>query len=115
LLLLLAATSVAHAGGNSPGHLVEHGWYCFVVNDRAHCAPPGWDASTTSLPIKVFETPDLGATDAEMLWTDLAIRADLYASQPCQWGGGTPYQPVQMIVDGLPVDYMLCRHADLTK
>jgi hypothetical protein len=66
-------------------------------------------AASANLSVKVFETTDVNATSAEFLGTELLIRADLYAGQPCAQNGGE-YELLPASESGLPVDYRACHH-----
>ncbi len=117
LLVTLALTSVASAGGNSPGHLSEKGWNCFDPDGpgplTVHCMPPGAGASSASMSVKVYDTVDPTATDAGFLGTEILIRADLYHGQPCPQDGLEEYEGLDLFPppfgDGA-IDYYACHH-----
>jgi hypothetical protein len=117
LVLVLAATAVvAQAGGNSPAHLGEKGWNCFDPDGPGnplgvHCMPPGAAASSASMSVKVYDTEDVAATDAEFEGTEILIRADLYHGQPCPQDGLEEYEGLDLNMDG-NVDYFACHHYD---
>jgi hypothetical protein len=111
LFAVALVAPVVHAGGNSPAQLARAGWTCVNAgpNDYVHCFSPGAFKSSASLTVRVFETTDVNATDAEYLGTELLIRADLYGGQPCALNGDE-YELLPKSETGLPADYRACHH-----
>ena len=112
LLLVFTIASVASAGGNSPAQRTKAGWFCIVAGprNRVHCVPPGAFKSSASITAQVFDTSDVSSTDAPLHGTQILIRADLYAGQPCASDGGGEYEFVPSSATGLPFDYRTCHH-----
>jgi hypothetical protein len=102
LLLVLTITSVASAGGNNPAQRTKAGWLCIVAgpHDWVHCFPPGAFSSNPSVTVQVFDTDDVTSTDATFLGTEILLRADLYAGQPCAQDGGGEYGLLPSDVSG---------------
>lgn len=113
VVMLAAAGGVVHANGNSPAQLARAGWLCVNAgpDNFVHCFPPGAFSSSPSVAVKVFHTTDTGSTDAEFLGTELLIRADLYAGEPCAQNGHE-YELLPASETGLPADYRACHHYD---
>ncbi len=112
LLLALTLTSVVSAGANSPAQRGKAGWLCMPAgpNNWVHCFPPGAFSSSASISVQVFETSDVTSTDAAFHGTEILIRDDLYAGQPCITEGGGEYEFLPSIATGLPFDYRACHH-----
>lgn len=111
-LVVALSVNIASAHGNSPAQLGKAGWTCFNVPDLGvHCIPPGGLASDASISILVFDTSDPEATHAPFLGTELLIRADLFAGQPCPQDDGE-YHFLPAAETGLPADYYACHHYD---
>ena len=94
LFALLVVASPARAAGNTPASLSSQGWTCVDVvlldgtDVGVHCFPPGAFSSPPlpSISVKYFETSDPASNNAPYLGTEILIRADLYAGQPCPSG-----------------------------
>lgn len=115
VFVALSANS-ASAHGVSPAQLGRAGWTCFNVPDLGvHCIPPGGMQSSASVSLRVFDTDDAGSADAPFLGTEILIRADLYAGQPCAQDGGGEYHFLPSAESGLPVDYYACHHYDTSE
>lgn len=100
----------ALAGGNTPGHLQEHGWSCAVIIGLVHCFnPTGLQFGKPVIPVWVYDGQDITSFDADFLGTEHIIRADLYAGQPCAPEDGDPYDPLDLTGDGV-TDYYACHH-----
>jgi hypothetical protein len=114
VLFGVALPGVAAARGPSPAQLQRAGWTCInaMPQQWAHCFPPGAFRSDATLSVLVFDTQDLMATDADLLGTELLLRADLYAGQPCTQDGGGEYELLPSFASGLPADYRICHHFD---
>lgn len=98
------------AAARDLGDLGSQGWVCVNVPGLGvHCFPPGAFAAPASLPILVFDSDDPTDADAPFLGTELLIRADLYAGQPCPAEGGQ-YALMLAADTGLPADYRACHH-----
>jgi hypothetical protein len=112
LLLALAFSSVASAGANNPAQRTSAGWLCINAgpNDWVHCFTPGAFSSSPSVQVQVFETTDLSSTEATFHGTEILIRDDLYAGQPCVKEGGEAYEFLPSSETGLPFDYRACHH-----
>lgn len=114
--LFVASANSAGAHGTNPAQLSRAGWFCFNVPDLGvHCVPPGGMASSASVSLHVFDTNDPGATHAPFLGTEILIRADLYAGQPCPQDGGGEYHFLPSSESGLPVDYFACHRYDTSE
>ena len=111
LFTVATVTSVGSTKGNSPAQLTRAGWLCVNAgpDNLVHCFPPGAFSSSASISVSVFDTTDPAATSAEFLGTEILIRADLYAGQPCPQNGGE-YELLPSAVTGLPADYRACHH-----
>lgn len=109
LIMALVLVGAAYAAGNSPAQRSAAGWTCVNAgpNNWVHCFPPGAFISDPSLTVQVFNTEDLTSTDGNTyLGTEILIRADLYAGQPCMQDGGEPYDWA------LGNAYRACHHFD---
>lgn len=98
----LSGTSVAR--GVTTTQLEKAGWLCFPTGTGPHCMVPGALASDASIPILVFS--DWGSAGV-LKGSELLIRADLYAGQPC------PQSEVEFLpaaATGLANDYYACHH-----
>ena len=105
LLLIVGVAGVsAHGEGNSPAHLTEAGWSCENVPGLGvHCFAPGTVFGRPTVQVKVFDTADPTAEHAPYLGTELLIRDDLYAGQPCPQEGLDEWFL-------LPFGYRACHH-----
>ncbi len=93
------------------GRLSDAGWTCVAIPVLGvHCFAPGAFASSPSVPVLVFDTQDDDNPDAPFLGTEVLIRADLYAGQPCVPEGGGEYELLPASETGFPVDYRACHH-----
>lgn len=93
------------------GRLSRAGWLCVSIPSLGvHCFAPGAFASTPSVQVLVFDTEDPEDPGAPFLGTEVLIRADLYAGQPCPAEGGGEYEFLPMEETGLPADYRACHH-----
>lgn len=108
---VLMGTGVAGAAGENPAQLSKAGWSCFNAgpHDWVHCIPPGAGSSAATMIVKVFDTTDLTATDADYLGTELLIHIDLYHGQPCPQNDLEGYE-ILLPVTGAP--YYACHHFD---
>jgi hypothetical protein len=57
--------------------------------------------------VRVFDTEEVSATEAEFLGTELLIHVDLYHEQPCPQDELTEYEDLRETA-GLP--YYACHH-----
>lgn len=90
------------------GRLSSHGWMCVPIPQLGvHCFGPGAFAASASVPVLVFDTDDPTNPAAPFLGTEVLIRADLYAGQPCPPEGG---EYTLIPASDFPVDYMACHH-----
>jgi hypothetical protein len=109
--LTLGMSQGAFAKGNSPGQLAERGWLCIDPDGPGpltiHCFPPGTEASSATMTVKVFDTLDPADEDAAYLGNEILLRADLYRGQPCPQNGLDHYEPLDLTGDGI-VDYFAC-------
>lgn len=104
MLLLGAVPATGWARGVTTTQLEQAGWICFPAGAGPHCIPPGALASDASIPVLVF---DGWGSGGNLLGTELLIRADLYAGQPC------PQDEVEFLpasATGLGNDYYACHH-----
>jgi len=108
----LVLASAALAGGNGPAQLGRAGWLCVNAgpDNYVHCFPPGAFKATETLTVRVFETTDTQAEDAHFLGTELLIRDDIYAGQPCVQNDEEEYDFLPASATGLPADYRACHH-----
>jgi hypothetical protein len=121
---LLAATAVAvvaaAAGAPTSGipnralaDAIANGWDCnplILIGGHYHCSPPGRPSvadiiAGTDVPTVVHQ---VFVPDGTFAGTELLIRADLYAGQPCPTDQWLPVPPVG------PVQYYACHHFDFT-
>ena len=103
-LIVGLAAGPALARGVTTDQLERAGAICFPVGGQPHCIVPGGLASSSAIPILVF---DGWGTTGTFLGTELLLRADLYAEQPC------PQDEVLFLPDaatGLGADYYACHH-----
>lgn len=108
LMLFVVLGSSAIAGGVSPEKLGKAGWLCVPIEGQVHCFPPGdVPPGGASITVRVFDTANPTAAEADFLGTEILIRADLFAGQPCPQDGGT-YADVN--VGG--TDYKACHRYD---
>jgi hypothetical protein len=108
-LMMAVGAGSAGAQGNNPAHLSSKGWNCFNVPGQGlHCQPPGAGNSSAAIPLKVYDTEDPEAEEASFLGTEILIREDLYAGQPCPQEGTASYTR-------LPFGYYYCHHYDTTQ
>ena len=95
------------------GRLAARGWTCVPIPMLGvHCFPPGAFASSPSISVLVFDTDDPNDADAAFLGTEILIRADLYAGQPCTAEGGE-YALLPASETGFPADYRACHHYEV--
>lgn len=93
------------------GRLSDAGWTCVAIPVLGvHCFAPGAFASSPSVQVLVFDTEDPEDPEAPFLGTEVLIRADLYAGQPCPAEGGGEYEFLPKEETGLPADYRACHH-----
>jgi hypothetical protein len=109
------ATTGALAQGVNPAQLGQAGWTCFNAgpSNWVHCIQPGADASPATISVRVFDTQDVNASEAEFLGTELLIHEDLYNYQPCPQLDGAGgelglYEDLREAPDPLP--YFACHH-----
>ena len=100
-LLIGLAAGPALARGVTTDQLERAGAICFPVGDDPHCIVPGGLVSLASIPILVFDD------EGTFLGTELLLRADLYAGQPCPQDE-TLFLPGE--ATGLGADYYACHH-----
>lgn len=102
------------AKGNATRDLTDlsaRGWFCQNVPGLGvHCFAPGVFSSLASVSVLVFDTDDATHENAPFLGTELLIRADLYAGQPCPPEGGGEYELLPASESPFPVDYRACHH-----
>jgi hypothetical protein len=108
-------TAAAAAQGINPAQLGEAGWTCFNAgpNNWVHCIQPGADASPATISVRVFDTQDASASQAEFLGTELLIHVDLYNGQPCPQLNGPAGEPVlyeDLRQTPAPLPYFACHH-----
>ena len=105
---------VTHTKGNARRDLTKltsRGWFCTNVPKLGvHCFAPGVFQSTASVSVLVFDTDDPTKENAAFLGTELLIRADLYAGQPCPPESGGAYELLPASETPFPVDYRACHH-----
>lgn len=115
MVLILALTVVAFAKGNTPAQLTQAGWTCMNVPGLGvHCIGPGAFKSLSTVPVKVFDTADPGASDAPFLGTELLINDDIFNGQPCPQSEHGEYDFLPAAATGFPADYWACHHYDVT-
>lgn len=99
--------------GSATGNLERlsaHGWMCVPIPQLGvHCFGPGAFSASPSVPVRVFDTDDPTHSAAPYLGTEILIRADLYAGQPCAAEGGE-YELLPASETPFPVDYRACHH-----
>jgi hypothetical protein len=108
------------AGGASSGNpnrtlaqAMANGWDCtplILLGGHYHCSPPGRPSvadiiAGTDEPSIVHQ---VFLPDGSFAGTELLIRADLYAGQPCPTDQWLPVPPVG------PVQYYACHHFEFT-
>ena len=104
LLLLGLMAGAALASGPSQTQLERAGWDCFDVGPEPHCVSPSagfFDrvlAGDASIPVLVF------GADGSFKGTELLLRADLYAGQPC------PQDQVLDLQELSGIPYFACHH-----
>lgn len=91
-----ASVSSVEAKGPSIEQLEKAGWTCEVIGDEPHCAKR-WPNGQPTVQVKVFDS------SGNFLGTELLIRSDLYAGQPC------PQEGLSQYVD-LGFGYHACHH-----
>jgi hypothetical protein len=108
------AGPAAGAGNRTLAQAQAAGWDCtplILIGSHYHCSPPGRPSvadiiAGTDVPTvehQVFEP------DGNFAGTEILIRADLFAGQPCptdQWLPVPPFGPVQ---------YYACHHFGFTQ
>jgi hypothetical protein len=111
-----AVVLVGTAGGAGPHTLAQAqaaGWDCsplILIGGHYHCSPPGRPSvadiiagtDVPSVEHQVF------MPDGSFRGTEILIRADLYAGQPCPTDRWLPVPPFG------PVEYYACHHFDFT-
>jgi hypothetical protein len=109
LVVLASLATAALAKGVNPAQLSQAGWACMNAGPHnwVHCFPPGAGASPATMSVRVFDTQDVSATEAEFLGTELLIHVDLYHGQPCPQNGLSEYEDLRPET-GLP--YYACHH-----
>ena len=107
IVLASLATTAALAKGVNPAQLGRAGWACFNAGPHnwVHCTPPGAGASPATMSVRVFDTEDRYATEAEFLGTELLIHVDHYHGQPCPQNGLSEYEDLRPIAP-----YYACHH-----
>lgn len=103
-LFLGALAGTSGARGVTTTQLQHAGWICFPTGTGPHCFTPGALASSASIQVLVFD--DWGS-EGILRGSELLIRADLYAGQPC------PQSEVEFLPaaeTGLGSDYFACHH-----
>jgi hypothetical protein len=115
LVLASLPAAAALANGVNPAQLSRAGWDCFNAgpNNWVHCIPPGSNASPATLSVRVFDTEDVSASEAEFLGTELLIHMSIYNDQPCPQLTGpgheqVPYEDLSKTPEPLP--YYACHH-----
>jgi len=109
----MAPTARAGGNGNTPAALSARGWTCVDVtlldgtDVGVHCFPPGFQSHDASISVKYFDTSDPTSADARYLGTEILIRADLYAGQPCPSSDLPHYLDLNALL-GIP--YYGCHH-----
>lgn len=90
--------------------LSSHGWMCVPIPQLGvHCFGPGAFSASASVPVLVFDTDDPMHPAAPFLGTEILIRDDLYAGQPCAAEGGE-YELLPASETPFDVDYRACHH-----
>ncbi len=111
--LVAVASPMARADASrfSPASLSARGWTCVdvvLLDDTdlgVHCFPPGFMSHDASIAVLYFGTSDPDSTDAPFLGTEILIRADLYAGQPCPSEGLAPYMDLLPLLE---IPYFAC-------
>jgi hypothetical protein len=123
LFLVGGVAGTAFADGLGPAQLSEAGWDCFLpepqanpdFNRNVHCSPPDqlaeiFSGTTVTGMFLAFDTEDVGAESATLLWTERLIRKDKFHGQPC------PTDPPSFEYSDLEslfgLDYYICHTAD---
>ena len=75
-----------------------------------HCFQARAFTSPASVTVRVFGGTDPAATDAPFLGTELLIRDDLYAGQPCPQDGNAEYDLLPAALTPFDVGYRACHH-----
>lgn len=104
MLLIGAMPGISGARGVTTAHLQKAGWFCFATGTGPHCVPPGASASDATISLLVFS--DWGA-EGSLRGSELLIRADLYAGQPCPQ---SEFEFLPAAETGLTSDYFACHH-----
>lgn len=112
---LFAGSALATNAGLTLDKAIASGWDCeplILIGGHFHCSPPGKDgvleiiagtADSASIVHTVFDA------DGQFAGTELLIRADLFAGQPCPTDVWLPVPP------WLPEPaYYACHHFDFT-
>ena len=112
---LFAANALAISSRLTLDQAIASGWDCeplILIGGHFHCSPPGKDgvseiiAGTADSPSIVHTVFD---ADGQLAGTELLIRADLFAGQPCPTDVWLPVPP------WLPEPaYYACHHFDFT-
>ena len=106
-LMMAVGAGAAGAQGNNPAHLKEQGWNCFNVPGLGvHCEAPGGGNSSATTPLKVYDTADPADEEATFLGTEILVRPDLYAGQPCPQNDLPDYEDIGFA--------RTCHHYDTT-
>jgi hypothetical protein len=90
--------------------MTDRGWTCVPIPQLGvHCFGPGAFVSTPVLTVLVYDSEDPADVAAPFFGTELLLRDDLYAGQPCPAEGGE-YTLLPAAETGFPVDYRACHH-----
>jgi hypothetical protein len=115
LVLASLPAAAALAKGVNPAQLSRAGWNCFNAgpNMWVHCISPGSGASPATLSVRVFDTKNVSANEAEFLGTELLIHVSIYNDQPCPQltdpgAERVLYEDLRETPDPLP--YYACHH-----
>jgi hypothetical protein len=108
-------STAAFAHGLNPKQLGEAGWTCFNAgpNNWVHCIAPGSGASPVTMTVRVFDTQDVNATEAEFLGTESLMHVDYYKQQPCpqlNGPGGEQHLYEDLRLSPEPLPYFACHH-----
>ena len=103
--VLFALAIPASAHGVSPAKLARAGWACEDVPGLGvHCFPPGTTFGSPSVSALVFGgTTDPADSHASLTSTEILLRSDLYAGQPCPGEDSDHWH-------ALPFGYHACHH-----